>query len=138
MTEKAGKIKNKDKNKGNTFYEAVPATRTVSGELHLPKIKPSTADFFESIIIFFAGTIEVLLFLRILLMTFEVGGNNNLLTYLLYAVSYPFVAVINSSQGQIPEITSAILYENLTLMAVYFVIFYAFLKIVRALKAEEH
>jgi predicted neutral ceramidase superfamily lipid hydrolase len=138
MAKKARREEDKKTKKGDTFYETIPAVRMPSGELHLPKIKPSTADFLESIIIFFAGTVEILLLMRIVLMTFGVSGDSNLLTYLLYAVSYPFVAVLNSGQGQVSAITSDILYENIALMVIYFVIFYVFLKVVRGLKIENN
>ncbi|RJO60091.1 hypothetical protein C4544_07045 [candidate division WS5 bacterium] len=121
---------------GETFYEALPAVKTVPKELELPKIKESTADFWEGIIIFFAGTVEVLLLLRVVLMILGVSGGN-LLTYLLYAVSYPFVMVLSSGQGQVPDMVDGILFENMALMVIYFVVFYASLKVIKALKSEE-
>lgn len=136
--EKDKALKNDQKllGKGETFYEALPAAQAAPKELDLPKIKVSTADFLEGIIIFFAGTVEVLLLLRVVLMIFGVSGGN-LLTYLLYAVSYPFVMILSSGQGQVPDMVDGILFENIALMVIYFVVFYASLKIVRALKTEE-
>lgn len=123
-----------EKKRGETFYEALPSTVVVPREVSLPKISTKTADFMESIVLFFAGTVEVLLILRILLMILGVNGGN-LLTYLLYAVSYPFVILLNSSQGQIPEMTNNVLYENVALLIIYFMVFYGLIKIINAFRS---
>ncbi len=123
------------KKEGRTFYKAVPTAITAPRvqEIELPRISVKTADFLENIIFFTVGTAEVLLFLRVVLMLFGVNGGN-LLSYLLYASSYPFVLVFHSSQQQVPLITNQYLYENLAMMVIYFAVFYCLTRIVKAFK----
>lgn len=120
---------------GEIFYEAISATAVAPQEIHLPRISVKTADFIESIVIFSVGTALVLLLIRVVLMTFGIGGGN-LLTYLLYAASYPFVLILNSGQGQIPTLTSNILYENVAIMVMYLVIAYLAIRLIRAMKTN--
>ncbi|MEK7447613.1 MAG: hypothetical protein AAB632_02365 [Patescibacteria group bacterium] len=131
------KVRNKKKQKkGETFYEAISATAVATQEISLPKVSAKTADFLESVVIFFAGTALVLILMRVVLMVFGINGGN-LLTYLLYAASYPFVLILNSSQSQIPASTNATLYENIAIIMMYSIIFYGILRIIKALRAEE-
>ncbi len=123
------------KEESNTFYEAIPAAAAGSHELELPRISVRVAEFLEGIIFFSLGTAEILLLLRVILMMFGINGGN-LMTYLLYASSYPFVMVVSSNQQQVPLINNQFLYENLAIMIIYFVIFYGALKIIRALKSQ--
>lgn len=132
-TIKKGKTPN---SQGETFYEAVSVTAVNPQEIILPKISVKTADFLESIIIFFAGTVLVLLLMRVVIMILGVNGGN-LLTYLLYAASYPFVMIINPSQSQIPSLENSILYENIAIIMMYSIVFYGILRIIKALRAEE-
>lgn len=131
------KQRNNKKKKGDTFYEAIPATAVAPQEIHLPKIGVKTADFLDSVVIFFAGTVEVLLTIRVLLMLFGVNGGN-LLTYLLYAASYPFVLLLNSGQSQIPEMANNALYENIALLFIYFVVFYGLMKVINAFRERNN
>jgi hypothetical protein len=126
----------KTQKNGDTFYEAISATAVAPHEVSLPRVSVKTADFLESVIIFFAGTVLVLLLMRVVLMMFGISGGN-LLTYLLYAVSYPFVLILNSGQGQVPSLSNNILYENIAIIVIYSIVFYGTLRIVRAVKAED-
>lgn len=138
MEKEIKKENNKKKSQGDTFYEAMPAAVSAPQEIQLPKISVRTADFLESIVIFFAGMVGVLMMLRIFLMIFGVNGGN-LLSYLLYAASYPFVLLLNSGQGQVPEMTNKFLYENIALLVIYLVVFYGLLKLINAFaKANEN
>lgn len=118
---------------GNIFYEVIHATAVMPQEVRLPKIGIKTADFLESVVIFFAGTVEILMIFRITLVAFGITGGN-LLTYLLYAASYPFVLLLNSSQSQIPEMANKFLYENIAILLIYSIVFYGLLKIIKALR----
>lgn len=122
---------------GKVFYEAVPAAAAAQQELELPKVNAKTADFLESIVIFFGGTAVVLLLMRAVLVIFGANGGN-LLTYLLYTSSYPFVMPFGLGQGQIPVNNSNAVFESIVFIAVYFAVSYGLLKIVRALKAENN
>lgn len=126
---------NKKKKAGQTFFEAVPATVTVPQEVHLPRVSVGTAEFLESVVFFFAGTAEVLLIFRVVLMILGVQGGN-LLTYLFYAASYPFVFILGSSQQQAPSLTNTVLYENLAIMVIYFVVSYCALRLIRAFRED--
>lgn len=121
--------------RGEVFYEAVPAVATAPKELELPRINTKTADFLESLVIFFAGTAEVLLILRTLLMATGIDGGN-ILTYLLYASSYPFAMILGSGQGQIPAMNNNVLFENIVFIIIYFVLSYGLIKIIRALRGD--
>lgn len=125
------------KSRGETFYEAIPTAATAPKELELPKINAKTADFLESIIIFFAGTVLVLLFVRVVIMIFGINGGN-LLTYLLYATSYPFVLILSSGQSQVPAFINDVLYENIAIMVIYSIVFYGILRIIRVLRVKEN
>lgn len=141
-------MKNKDKeenkkkksgdilsSQGETFYESIPATAVAPQELVLPKVSVRTAEFLESVVFFFAGTAIVLLMIRVVLMILGVQGGN-LLIYLLYAASYPFVFILGSAQQQVPSLTNAVLYENIAIMVVYFVISYGLLKLIKVFKGD--
>lgn len=136
MVKKTNKKEMVRKKKGKTFYEAVSTTRVASQEVILPKINVKTADFLESIVIFFAGTVLIILIMRVIIMMLGVNGGN-LLTYLLYATSYPFIMIINPSQSQIPSFENSILYENIAIIMMYSIVFYGILRIIKALRAEE-
>jgi len=135
--DKEEKKENNKTKKGETFYKAIPATATAPKELDIPRISAKTADFLESIVIFVAGTAELLLILRILLMIVGVNGDN-LLTYLLYASSYPFVIVFGSSQGQVPVVNNNAIFENIVFLTIYFIISYGLIKIIRAMKVAKN
>lgn len=123
------------KKEGELFYESIPAAHVAPRELSFPRVSVRTAEFLENIIIFFSGTAVILILMRVVLMLFGVNGGN-LLTYLLYAASYPFVMIFTSGQGQVPSLANEILFQNVALIVMYSIVSYGVIKILRALSAE--
>lgn len=135
MAKELQKEENEKKKIGRIFYRTIPAVLAPTQQLELPQIKLKTADFIESIIIFFSGTACLLLLLRIVLMILGVNGGN-LFTFLLYSTSYPFVFLLNSSQQQVPAMSNQTLYENIVILVIYAVVSYGLLRIIRAVQEK--
>lgn len=138
MKKEVGGAENKKKRntQGKTFYEAVPATVAMPKAVHLPKIGSSTETFLESIVIFFAGTVEVLLVSRLIILEFGANGGN-LLTFLIYALSYPFMGILASSQGQIPVKGDGFMFEMVAVMFMYFVVSYMAIRAIQFFGEEK-
>lgn len=128
-------VKKRNK-KGELFYESIPVVQVAPREISLPRVSLRTAEFIENVIIFFSGTAVILILMRVVLMMFGVKGGN-LLTYLLYAASYPFVMIFTSGQGQVPPISGEVLFQNLALVVAYSVVSYGLIKMLRALSSGD-
>jgi len=136
MQEKVRGAENKDKKEGETFYESIPMTVSAPKALNLPKINKvnviSIVAFLEISLWFAFGMAEVLLFARTLLIW---GGDKggNLLSFLVYSLSYPFVLLINPNAEQIPQRVPEMIPESVSIMFVYGVIAYVLFKLINVL-----
>ncbi len=117
------------KRKGKTFYSAVPMALNARTTLALPKVSiGSLAPFASHLTLFFFGMAELLLGFRLILMILGVNGGN-LLTFLFYAASYPFVFITGSAQSEIPARTLDVGVELLIIMAVYGAVWFVLSKV---------
>lgn len=123
--------------RGKTFYEAMPAAVAAPKVWSVPRPRlESLISFSENIIWFLLGMAEVLLFARTLMIWAGAQGGN-LFSFAVYALSYPFVFLINPEAQQVPAKTGAIIPETISIMLVYFIIAYVVFKLLRALKMAE-
>ena len=108
--------------KGKTFYTSVPMALTArTTNIIWPISKEQVLIFADSLVLFLFGMVELLLALRFIMMVLGINGGN-LLTFLLYAASYPFVLIGGSLQKEVPVITLNSGIEMLIIMVVYGII----------------
>ncbi len=122
MTER----KKSRRGKGKIFYEAQPLVQIKSS--NFSNLKKSVilevANFAETIIFWTAVVLNSILFARMILTFLGVAGDN-LLTFTIYALSYPLIAIFPFTVGRIDQIPTAITgFESDT-----FIIFFIYLGI---------
>lgn len=119
---------------GKTFYESIPLAVAAPKVWRMPKSQlESIVSFAENILWFLFGMAETLLFARTLLIWVGANGDN-LFTFSIYALSYPFVYMINPEAQQVPIKTGEIIPETISIMLVYFIIGYVTFKLLSVLK----
>lgn len=116
--------------KGRTFYTSVPMALTArTTSIAWPVSREKVLPFVDSLVLFFFGMAETLLALRFVMMVLGINGGN-LLTFLFYAASYPFVLIGGSSQKEVPAMTLNSGIEMLIIMAVYGIIWLALARVI--------
>lgn len=124
------------KGKGETFYETQPIA-AVRPNLNYKKIEQAsilaTTAFLEVVVLWTAIVVDGLLLLR-MIMTFVGVSSENLLGFLVYALSYPLVAIFPFTAGRVNQVPAVITkFEGDTFLVffIYLILAYMIVHLIR-------
>jgi len=125
----------KKKEEGEIFYRAHPIAPAMPVARPTSRVSSSVELFLWRIL----GIVEIILLVRLVLAAFGADGGN-LLTPVLYSISYPFVVFffyLFNSLGSISVAAPRFELETLSAMAFYYVVIYIVTQLIGTLRTPE-
>lgn len=116
--------------KGGTFYEVQPIAAARSN-INYKRIERAsilaTTAFMEVVVLWTAVVVDGLLLLR-MIVTFVGISSENLLGFLIYALSYPLVAIFPFTAGRVNQVPAVITkFEGDTFLAFFIYLILAYM-----------